>query len=700
MTYVIGVDVGGTFTDAVLDDDAGTIVAAKAPSTPPDYSNGVMDVLEVLAEQVGESLEELLANTHHIAHGTTSSLNALVTGNVPEVGFLTTVGHRDSIYIMNVEGRYLGSSPDELQNVLGQSKSHGLLPKRLALEVVERVDRDGNVVVPLDEQSVRRAVASMIAQGVHAIAVSLLWSFRNPAHEQRIREIVHEIEPDLFVALSSEVSPRIREFARSSTTVMSAQIAPGLRDYLGTLESRLRGSGLIGPLLVMQSNGGAIAAEQAPANAISTVGSVLTGGVIGAQSLGRQLGHRNIISTDVGGTTFLVGLIVEGEPVRASGTIINHHPINVPTLEVHAIGSGGGAIAWIDAGGNLQVGPRSAHSVPGPACYGAGGAEPTNTDANLVLGIIPESGLLGGRKALSLEAARDAIRKRIAEPLGLSVEDAAAAIYAVQNAQTGDLLRKAVVEAGHDPRSFVLYAFGGAGPAYCAAYAAEVGVREVVVPLGQVASAFSAYGLASSDIVLANELSDPGPMPFDASRAAANFARLEEQVRGSLDRQGLTYERVELVRSLDMRFTAQLAEIEIDVPDGVLDETSMALVGENFEKRYAELYGAGTGFAAAGVQAITFRVRGTGVLPFSPELPKLEEATSTDPGEALLTRRRVCLDPLVGFVETPVFDYRALRSGHVIDGPAIVEVPTTTVVIPGHMIGTVDHLGNLTILTQ
>jgi N-methylhydantoinase A len=225
-------------------------------------------------------------------------------------------------------------------------------------------------------------------------------------------------------------------------------------------------------------------------------------------------------------------------------------------------------------------------------------------------------------------------------------------------------------------------------------------VREVVVPLGQVASAFSAYGLASSDIVLAAELSDPGPMPLDAERAAANFARLEEQVRGSLEQQGLTYERVELVRSLDMRFTAQLAEIEIDVPDGVLDSTAVQLVADNFEKRYAELYGEGTGFAAAGVQAITFRVRGTGVLPFSPELPVLEAAASADPSAARISSRKVCLDPRAGYVDTPVYDYRGLRAGHVIEGPAIVEVSTTTVVVPGAMSGTVDHLGNLSILTQ
>lgn len=700
MAYVIGVDVGGTFTDAVLDDDAGNIVAAKAPSTPPDYSQGVMDVLGVLAEQLGMPVEKMLADTHHIAHGTTSSLNALVTGNVPPVGFLTTAGHRDSIFIMNVEGRYLGGSPDQLQNVLGQSKDHGLLPKRHALEVIERIDRDGAVIVPLDEESVRTSVRKLLDADVKAIAVSLLWSFKNPAHEQRIREIVHEIDPDMFVSLSSEVSPRIREFARSSTTVMSAQIGPGLRDYLGSLEGRLREHGLVGPLLVMQSNGGAIAAAEAPSTAISTVGSVLTGGVVGAVSLGEQLGHRNIISTDVGGTTFLVGLVVDGEPVRTSSTIINHHPINVPTLEVHAIGSGGGAIAWLDKGGNLQVGPRSAQSVPGPACYDSGGTEPTNTDANLVLGILPEAGLLGGRKALNVEAAREAIRVKIAEPLGLSIEDAAAAIYAIQNAQTGDLLRKTVVETGHDPRDFVLYAFGGAGPAYCGFYAAEVGVKECIVPLGPVASAFSAYGLASSDIVLASELSDPGQMPLDPARAMENFTSLEHQVKAALERQGLDFERIELVRSLDLRYTAQLAEVAVEVPAGALDAAAMTQVMADFEQRYAELFGEGTGFSAAGVQAITFRVRGTGVLPFSPALPKVDSAAEPDPSVALHATRKVCLDPRVGYVDTPVYDYRELRAGHRIVGPAIIEVPTTTVVVPPEMTGTVDHLGNLTIITR
>jgi len=700
MAYVIGVDVGGTFTDAVLDDDSGNLVAAKAPSTPPDYSRGVMDVLAVLAENLGVTVPEMLASTHHVAHGTTSSLNALVTGNVPPVGFITTQGHRDSIFIMNVEGRYLGSSPDQLQNVLGQTKRHTLIPKRHAVEVIERVDRDGNVIVPLDDESVRAAVRALLDAGIRSVAVSLLWSFRNPAHEQRIRDLAREIAPDVFVALSSEVSPRIREFSRSATTIMSAQIGPGLRSYLGTLEDGLRAQGLTGPLLVMQSNGGAIAAADAPRTAISTIGSVLTGGVVGAVSLSRQLGHRNVISTDVGGTTFLVGLVVDGEPVRTSTTVINHHPINVPTLEVHAIGSGGGAIAWLDQGGNLQVGPRSAQSVPGPACYGAGGTEPTNTDANLVLGILPESGLLGGRKPLDLQAAREAIRTHVADPLGLSVEDAAAAIYAIQNAQTGDLLRKTVVEAGHDPREFVLYAFGGAGPAYCASYAAEVGVREVVVPLGPVASAFSAYGLASSDIVLAREISDPGQMPLPAGQVQRHFDELEAALEADLRRQELRYDRIEYVRSIDLRYTSQLAEVSVLVPGGRLDDTAVKTVAADFERRYAELFGEGTGFSAAGIQAITFRVRATGILPFNPQLPKLADADTRDPADALHTTRQVCLDVRHGFVDTPVYDYARLRHGHVITGPAVIEVSTTTVVVPPGMTGRVDHLGNLHIITR
>jgi N-methylhydantoinase A len=277
------------------------------------------------------------------------------------------------------------------------------------------------------------------------------------------------------------------------------------------------------------------------------------------------------------------------------------------------------------------------------------------------------------------------------------VEQAAAAIYAVQNAQTGDLLRKTVVEAGHDPRDFVLYAFGGAGPAHCAQYAAEVGVSKVIVPLGPVASAFSAFGLASSDIALSAELSDPTIVPFDPERAGRNFAQLERQVRDGLARQGVPFETVELYREIDMRYTLQLAEVTAPVANGPLDMAAIEGAAAAFEQRYAELFGADTGFPAAGIQAITFRVRGVGVLPFSPALPEIAAASSPDPAEAQAGTRPVCLDASRGYVDTPVYDYQKLRAGHRLTGPAIVEVPTTTVVVPGGTTATVDRLGSLAI---
>jgi len=700
MGFVVGVDVGGTFTDGVAIDSDGTIVSAKTPSTPPDYSAGVFNVLALLGEQFGLTREQFLARTNHIAHGTTSSLNALVMGKVPPVGFITTKGHGDSISIMNVEGRYLGRSAQDLQNVLGHRKPPPLVTRNLLKEVTQRMDREGNVLVALNEQEVRAAVRDCVAQGVKAIAVSLLWSFRNPAHERRVREIITEEAPDIYVALSSDVSPRIREYARHATTIMSTQIGPGLRDYLRNLEKGLRKEGLTGPLLVMQSSGGAITAEEAPSTAITTVGSVLTGGVVGAMQLARQLGHRNVMATDVGGTTFLAGLIVDSEPVRAGQTIINQSPVNVPTLRVEAIGSGGGAIAWIDAGGNLQVGPLSAQAVPGPACYGAGGTEPTITDANLVLGILPSRGLLGGQRPLSLELAREAIKRRIADPLGLSVEEAAAAIYVVQNAQTADLLRKVAVESGHDPRDFVVYAFGGAGPAHCAAYGAAVQASEVLVPLGPVASAFSAFGLAASSINVTRELSDPAVVPLDPERVAEKFGRLEEEVSAVLARQGIRFVGTELHRELDMRYGMQMGEVAAPVAGGNVTAATLQDAVDAFERKYSQLYGEGSGFRDAGIQALTYRVRGVGLLPVSPELPEIAPANGTPVEEAIAERRPICLDIDRGYVDTPAYDYTRLRAGHVIVGPAVIQVPTTTVVVPRGMHGTIDRFGNLSIKTQ
>lgn len=692
MSYVIGVDVGGTFTDAVVADEDGHVVGAKAPSTPADYAVGVLEAIGYLAEQLGRTPQELLSSTEYIAHGTTSSINALITGNVDPVGLITTKGHGDSLLIMNVEGRYLGSAE---QDLLHTAKPASLVPKSRILEVTERIDQAGDVLVPLDEDEVRAAVARLIEQGVSAIAVSMLWAFQNPVHERRVRDIVAELAPEMFVALSSEVSPRIREFARTATTVMSTQLGPPLRRYLEPLQANLRQLDMRGPLLIMQSSGGTISADEAPGSAITTVGSVLSGGVIGAARLAEQLGHRNVVTTDVGGTTFLVGMVVDGEPVRSSTTILNQHPINVPTINVSAIGSGGGAIAWLDNGGNLRVGPKSAAAVPGPAAYDTGGTDPTVTDADIVLGIINPDNFLGGRRKLRRDLSEKALADKIGKPLKLSVEEAAAAVFEVQNAQTADLARKAVVESGHDPREFVVYAFGGAGPIHAFAYAAELGSPELVVPLGAAASGFSAYGLAASDVVVNVELSDPAPYPIDPARIRSNYERLEEQAGQALQRQGVGYSSIDLVREFDARYTAQMFEVTVSAPGGSVDAAYAAGMAEAFEQRYAELFGEGSGFAAAGFQFITYRVRGVGRLPFRPHLPPHSADRSSDASAAISGRRPVLLDIKRGFVDTTIYDYSLLRSGHVIPGPAIIEVPTTTVAIPADIDARIDELGNV-----
>jgi N-methylhydantoinase A len=694
MAHVIGIDIGGTFTDAFLADEDGRVAAAKTPSTPPDFSQGFLDVLDDLAGTVGTDVQTLLAGTDYIVHGTTSTLNALVTGDVATVGFLTTRGHADSIAIMNLEGRYAGLGSDEVQDMVRTNKPAPLVPPQLVREVDERIDHKGAVVVSLDEEGTRHAVRELVDAGAQAIAVSLLWSFRNPEHEKRVGQIVAEEAPDLFVALSSDVSPRIREYARSATTIMNTQVGPRLRDYLAPLESELRARGFAGSLLVMQGTGGCVDSSAAPSRAITTIGSVLTGGVVGSTRLADELGHRNVISTDMGGTTFLAGLVVDGKPVSTTNTVLNQYQLNVPMVDVHTIGAGGGAIAWLDAGHNLRVGPRSAGARPGPACYGEGGTEPTVTDVDLLLGIINPENFLGGRKKLSKELAAEAVRVHLAEPLGMSVDDAAAAVYAIQNAQTADLVRKVVVTSGQDPRDFVLYAFGGAAPMHCASYAADLEVAEVVVPLGPTAAVFSAYGLAASDIVLTAELSSPTNFPPPPEQFNAAFAQLRKELDGQLAEQGLKFAGVGYRNEADLRYTMQLAEVETPVPGGELDEAGLETVGAAFGELYERLYGKGAGFAEAGLQLITYRTQAVGELSIRPRLGEIGTATG-DPRPS--SRRRVFLDARRGWQDADIHDYRDLAAGHELKGPAVVEAPTTTVALPEGCVGRVDRLGNLVI---
>ncbi|MGH7906585.1 MAG: hydantoinase/oxoprolinase family protein, partial [Candidatus Binataceae bacterium] len=681
MEFILGIDIGGTFTDAFATDDSARVVSAKAPSTPDNYARGVIDAIDELALRLNLETEALLASTSYICHGTTASLNSLVTGTAARVGFMTTCGHGDSIVIMNGEGRYAGLGPEQIQDFTRTNKPAPLIRKQMVKEIDERVDYKGAEILPLNEDVTRAAVRELLDDGAAAIAVSLLWSFRNPAHENRVREIIHEAAPDLYVSLSSEVCPRIREYPRSVTTIMNGQVGPALRSYLRSLEDELKRRRFGGLLLVMQGSGGTIAAETAPRQAITTIGSVLVGGVVGCVNLGESLDHKNIISTDMGGTTFLVGLVVDGKPVTATTAVINQYTLNLPMVKVAAIGSGGGTIAWLDQGANLHVGPRSAGAAPGPACYGAGGAEPTITDADLILGILNPDFFLGGRKRLRRDLAEQAIRGKIAEPLKMSIEDAAATIYSIANAQASDLVRKVVVNSGYDPRDFALYSFGGAGPVHCAGYSADLGVAAIVVPLGPTAAAFSAFGLAASNVGLTAEVSRPQNFPVSAEIVNETFDELEAKLRADLAEQRIAFAQVTFAREIDIRYTLQLAEVSTPVKNGALSAHDVAAIGDDFENLYGRLYGKGTGYREAGLQCITYRVFVTGYLPFKPSLPDLPRAGG-GVDEAIKGKRRAMLDSATGWAETSVYDYEKLAFGHVLRGPAIVEAPTTTVAIP------------------
>jgi N-methylhydantoinase A len=691
MSFVIGIDTGGTFTDAFAADEQQRLAAAKSPSTPPDFATGFLNVIGDLAVELGMTTRELLADTDYIVHGTTSTLNAIVTGEVADVGFLTTRGHADSIRIMNLEGRYAGLGSDQVQSMARTAKPAALIPRHRVVEITERTDYKGAEIVALNEDEVRDAVRTLVADGVEAIAVSYLWSFRDAGHEQRTREIIQQEAPGLYVALSSEVSPRIREYSRSVTTIMNTQVGPKLAAYLMPLEEELRRQGLGGKLLVMQGSGGCITADIAPRHAVSTIGSVLTGGVVGCTRLAEARGDRNVISTDMGGTTFLVGLVIDGTAVAATSTTLNQFTVSTPMVDVHTIGAGGGAIAWVDAGGNLRVGPRSAGARPGPACYDEGGEEPTVTDADLVLGIINPANFLGGKKSLSVDRAREVLRTKIAEPLGMSVDEAAAAIYAIQNAQTADLVRKVVVDSGNDPRDFVLYAFGGAGPMHCASYAAELGVSEVVVPIGSTSAVFSAYGLATSDIVLTAERSQPAALPIDPAEMTRVCEELERELEQGLAEQGLEFDTIVYEREADLKYTMQMGEVATPIPAGTLDAAAVSGVGAAFERRYEQLYGEGSGFPDAGLQLLTYRVRVIGSLKVRPELPAHPHGDGASPREY----REVFLDPRRGSEPAAIYDYRSLGADDEISGPAVIEAPTTTVALPRGVVARVDRLGNI-----
>ena len=703
MGLIIGVDIGGTFTDAVMVNEAGEVWYSKVPTTPENRFVGIMNSLNALSDSSGISLDKILSTTTKFAHGTTATVNAFIQRRGAKVGLLVTKGFKNTLDIMKA-GRGKGLPESERLNFGRVQMPETLVPTWLVEEIEERVDYAGRVLVPLRKDDVIRAVNNLKDQGVEAIAVCFLWSFKNPRHELEVRRIAEEMGIRIPVSTSSELLPVQGEFERMITTVINSYLAPILSKYIFDLEAGLHVKGLSNPVLIMQSMGGLIPGVEAPQKAVTTLISGLAGGLMGSSYLADHLGFENVITTDMGGTSFEVGLIYGGLPLTSNnplapsfGPYVSRYQLSMPEIDITAIGAGAGSIAWID-GGVLKVGPVSAQADPGPACYGRGGTEATVTDACVVLGYLSAENFLGGKLAIKPELSRKAIMEKVAEPLGMDLIEAAAGIHEVVNNQMADLTRKVTIEKGYDPRNFVLLAFGGAGPMNCAFYGGELGVSKIVIPGKGLATAHSALGIAISDYKQAFALTDIMMIPVDPDRVNRHFSELEEKARKTLISWGVGENDIRLVRSVDMQYGKQVHDVNVPAPDGDLDATRINELGDVFERKYELMFGQDTGFREAGIEFVNFRVDAIGRIP-KPELRKYKYSTA-ESGLALKSKRKVFFRRANDFLDTQIYDGDKLLTGNIATGPSIVEYSGTTVTVPPGFHLEVDSYRNLVITKE
>lgn len=679
-TYSIGTDIGGTFTDCTVTDDAGRIVTGKSPSTPPNFSEGFFNAVEDAAGKLGKTLPELLARTGTLVHATTAATNAMVQRKGAKVGLITTSGHGDAILIMRGGGRTKGLDVDELLYLPGTHKPEPIVAPELIREVAERVDCHGTVVVPLQEDDVRAAVNELLDAGAETIAVSLLWSFLHPDHELRVREIVEEIAPGTFVSCSHEIAPRVGEYYRTVATVMNSYVGPLMNDYVGQIADGAAERGYDKPVLFAQCVGGTVPVAEIKRKPLFTLDSGPVSGIVASNFIGERFGYPNIITADMGGTTFDVAVIDGNAPRRRESTNLDRYEMFLPMLDVESIGAGGGSIAWIDpASGTMKVGPQSAGADPGPVCYGRGGTQPTVTDANVALGIINPDRFLGGRRRLDRDASCAAIAA-LGEQIGLSMERTAAGIVEIVDNMMAEKIRRMTVYRGHDPREFAVFSFGGGSGAHAAAFSRTLGVQAVVVPIGNIASVLSALGTISGDVIHVYDRPVRLVGPFDMDALDGAFGELETDARRQLGDEGFRDEDIDLARIASMKYGAQVFDVETHVLPGDDD----AALTARFEELYERRFGKDSGYAPAGVEIIRLRVHATGRLP----RPEIGAGAPGDVASPPLESRRVYWRELGDYVDTPI---HSAVTGE-IRGPAIVELPDTTVVVrPGDRIVPDDH---------
>ncbi|MGR9091417.1 MAG: hydantoinase/oxoprolinase family protein [Gammaproteobacteria bacterium] len=672
MKYVLGVDIGGTFTDFSLLDERGQISLWKESSTPRDPGNAIQQGIRALAEQSGNSLEEFLAKLDLFVHGQTIATNTVIQRNGPKTALLCTEGFRDVIHFRD------GFKPERYNIQLQPPED--FIPRYLRLPITERVNYAGEVTKPLDEASVRAAAKKLKQENVESVAVAFLWSIMNADHEQRVKAILAEELPDVPVVLSSDVLPMIREWERTTCTILSAYVLPGISRYMVDFEKFLHAHAFRHPLLIMQLNGGCSTVNKVLGRPINSLASGPAAAPVAGLYCSERIGMNNVITIDMGGTSFDVSMVSDGSPQLTRELRVHDMPVGVAAVDVHSIGAGGGSIAWIDKGGALQVGPQSAGAEPGPACYGQGGELPTCTDANVVLGYINPDFFLGGRREIDTELSARAVETHVAKPLGLGVPEAAHGIFRIINNNMVDAIRVVSIERGIDPRNYALVIGGGAGAIHAGMLGRTLGMKKAIIP--RYSGVFCSFGMIVSDVrhdYMQAFATNTGR--FDLAGANQVIADLETRAMADMVEEGFPEGEVTLTRFADAKYPAQIHELTIPIPsDGELTEASVKAMEQSFHDLHERMFTYNV--SESPVDLFHWRVVAHRKVD-SPAAPEFGVSTQSVTAAEKGTRR-VYFGDIDDYRETQIYDGDKLERGMEVAGPAVVEERTTTIVVfPG-----------------
>lgn len=677
MSYRLGVDTGGTFTDiALIHEQTGKVHVAKVPSTPHDPSEAVINGVHEIVNQTGIDVE----NISFFIHGSTVATNALLERKGARTALLTTKGFRDVLEI----GR---QSRPKLYDFKARKKPP-FVTRDLRIEVSERIKANGEVLEPLDTEEIREIARRLKSEGVQSIAVCLINSYMNDTHEKKIGHILQEEYPEAYVTLSSEVLPEFKEYERTSTVSANAYVLPKMKGYLNRLVGSLKETGVSSELYIMQSNGGIITAESAMHTPARTVLSGPAGGILAGLFIVETTPYKDLITIDMGGTSLDTALIEKGKPQYTTMSEVEGNPIKLPMIEMHTIGSGGGSIAWIDAGGALRVGPQSAGAMPGPVCYNKGGMEPTVTDANVILGRINPGYILNGKMKMNLELARQVMKEKIADPLGITIEEAAEGILKVVNANMIRGIRVISIEKGHDPRNFSLVAFGGAGPVHAVDIGMELGCQEIIIPPNP--GITCAMGMLMADVrhdYVQTILSSVSRLKLEEANAV--IAHLAQEAQEQLRKEGFTTADIHLQVALDLRYLRQAYEIDVPVQGLTLNAALLEQAVRDFHMLHHKIYG----FSREGetIELVNVRLTAIGAIPKI----QFDKRKNASKAPEAVPSRKVFFDGQ--FVDTTVRNRAALRAGDVVAGPAILEQLDSTIVIHPGQKAVSDDFGNLII---